>query len=294
MGVRHDQRGRPLTIEELRGRRMMMEAATGRRPRRRRPRRQLLPRGQELRFRKLLLGILTTIGDRVRSEILPLLERLSEQVRQARPDARFDAPADELVDATAAIREQLASTALSDESLSLAANAIAGDVSRFNRVQTELAFEPIGVGLSAVEPGLDDVLQSFVRDNVRRIKNLADDTVNGVESSILRGFRRGVPNRQLARDIEDQLGISRRRARLIARDQTASLNGELTQIRQTRMGVKSYVWRTVGDERVRASHMDLDGQTFTWAEGSPEGHPGEPINCRCVAEPVLDPLFEGL
>ncbi len=295
MGVRLDQRANVAPIEELRARRAMMELAVGRRRLRRKPRRQQLPRGQELRYRRLILEIIDAIAAQIEQDILPLVERLSGQVRQQRPDARFDAPADDITATAATLREGLSSTILSDQALDAAAEEIGRDIARFNRRQLDLLFEgSIGVGIGSTEPGLQDLLRGFVTDNVRLIRNVANDAVDKVEGTVLRGFRRGQTNREIAKGIEKDLETTRSRARLIARDQVASLNGELTQIRQTRMGVTDYIWRTAGDERVRPSHEALDGQRFTWAEGSDEGHPGEPISCRCIAEPVLDPLFEGL
>lgn len=44
-----------------------------------------------------------------------------------------------------------------------------------------------------------------------------------------------------------------------------------------------YVWRSVGDGRVRGAHAALDGQQRQWSD-SPD--PGEDFNCRCWADPV--------
>ena len=43
-----------------------------------------------------------------------------------------------------------------------------------------------------------------------------------------------------------------------------------------------YIWRTMGDDKVRGSHADRDGQTFDWNSG--DSRPGEDYNCRCYAE----------
>jgi peptidoglycan hydrolase-like protein with peptidoglycan-binding domain len=42
-----------------------------------------------------------------------------------------------------------------------------------------------------------------------------------------------------------------------------------------------YIWRTVGDDKVRDSHAALDGAICAWSD-SPT--PGEDFNCRCWAE----------
>lgn len=44
-----------------------------------------------------------------------------------------------------------------------------------------------------------------------------------------------------------------------------------------------YIWRTVGDNKVRDSHAELNGTVRDLAD-SPD--PGEEFNCRCWAEPV--------
>jgi hypothetical protein len=45
-----------------------------------------------------------------------------------------------------------------------------------------------------------------------------------------------------------------------------------------------YVWRTVGDDRVRHSHAARHGQVFAWSDAPLGGHPGKEPGCRCWAE----------
>lgn len=295
--VRMDQ-ARPVALEELRARRAMVEAARGRRRRRRRAPRLRQPRSQEARYRMRLAAIVDAIERDVEETILPLVERLAPRVQEARPDSleeRVDAPADDIRAAMERLRVRIMEGVLGPDEIARIAEAIGRDVTAFNRADLDRVFEAtIGVGLPGTEPGLTDLLRGFVADNVRLLGDLGRASLDRVEGAILRGFRRGQTNATIGAAIQHELGVSKRRARLIARDQVASLNGELTQIRQTRMGVEEYVWRTVGDERVRPAHEELDGRRFRWDDPPPEGHPGEPINCRCVAEPVLDPIFDGL
>ncbi len=44
-----------------------------------------------------------------------------------------------------------------------------------------------------------------------------------------------------------------------------------------------YIWRTVGDDKVRSSHAEHDGYAFNWHIAPNTGHPGEDYNCRCSA-----------
>lgn len=97
----------------------------------------------------------------------------------------------------------------------------------------------------------------------------------------------------MTQEIQKRFGMTSRRAKLIARDQTSKLNASLTKLRQQELGVEEYIWQTAGDERVRASHKAHDGKKFRWDHLPKEtGNPGNDINCRCVAIPVLEGLLD--
>jgi predicted chitinase len=53
--------------------------------------------------------------------------------------------------------------------------------------------------------------------------------------------------------------------------------------------LETYIWRSADDRRVRAAHAENDDQVFAWSAPPAGGHPGQDWNCRCTAEPVLDP-----
>ena len=46
-----------------------------------------------------------------------------------------------------------------------------------------------------------------------------------------------------------------------------------------------YIWRTVGDDKVRSAHAEREGEIFNWHVPPTGGHPGKDYNCRCWAEP---------
>jgi len=132
------------------------------------------------------------------------------------------------------------------------------------------------------------IVSTWTAQNVDLIKTIDRRHFGDVARVVEDSLRKGRRTRDLKDDIAARFGVSDRRAQLIARDQLASLNMRITEARQTELGIAKYRWTTSGDERVRDEHSDIDGQIFTWAKGHPtEGHPGEPINCRCVAVPVF-------
>lgn len=61
------------------------------------------------------------------------------------------------------------------------------------------------------------------------------------------------------------------------------MNEELAALER---GGARYVWRTVGDDKVRGAHATRAGRIFYWHEELDGGHPGEDYNCRCWAEPL--------
>lgn len=63
-----------------------------------------------------------------------------------------------------------------------------------------------------------------------------------------------------------------------------SFAGLINEIRQRDLGIEQYVWQTVGDEKVRASHSVRNGGVYRW--DSNDEKPGEASNCRCSARPV--------
>lgn len=75
--------------------------------------------------------------------------------------------------------------------------------------------------------------------------------------------------------------------RRLVRDQTSKTIGALNHVRQVQVGIEKYTWSTSQDRRVRPSHRGNAGHVFSWNSPPVTGHPGEDINCRCSAVPVL-------
>lgn len=152
--------------------------------------------------------------------------------------------------------------------------------------------EAYGVDILRGEPRLPELLSAWENENLALIKSLPAQAVERLRSRMTTGLTFGTSLRDLRNMVIEQTGASEKRAHLIARDQIGKLNGQLAQYRQSNAGVTSYIWRSMQDERVRTTHRQFDGRTYSWKKGSPEGHPGQPIFCRCVADPIFPDLDE--
>lgn len=131
-------------------------------------------------------------------------------------------------------------------------------------------------------------IESAVAMNTQLIKSVPTQFMDKVKSKVLLNIQQGRRYTEIANEIQGELDTTARRAKLIARDQTAKMQAAITEAKQKALGIESYVWETAGDERVRDSHRAKDGKEFRWdSPPSDTGHPGDDINCRCVARPVI-------
>lgn len=140
------------------------------------------------------------------------------------------------------------------------------------------------------------LVQGFVTENVALIQSLPEKVFAQVERKVIRAVSEGARVETLRKDLEGTYDIARAKAALIARDQTGKLYGQLNETRQRAVGLTTYIWRTVADERVRHVHQELEGTVQSWDdppvtnEEGDTNHPGEDYQCRCTAEPNLDEL----
>lgn len=134
--------------------------------------------------------------------------------------------------------------------------------------------------MSDIQP----ILEASIRENVSLISGLNAETKKRVEQIIFEGFALRKTKAEITKSLAEAMGITQRRARSIAGDQTHKLNSLLTGLRQKQLGFNKYLWRTRRDDRVRKLHREREGKTFSWDNPPSDGHPGWPINCRCVAE----------
>lgn len=135
------------------------------------------------------------------------------------------------------------------------------------------------------------ILKGWVFENTALITNMNAEQLGKLETLFLRALRDGSRSAQIQADVAAVVDGNVNRARLIARDQIGKLNGQLDRQKQTEAGLDSYIWRGALDEREREEHVAREGKVFKWAHGPADGHPGQPVQCRCSGEPNLQPLL---
>jgi SPP1 gp7 family putative phage head morphogenesis protein len=165
-------------------------------------------------------------------------------------------------------------------------------------------------GLKNTDLFLGGQIAGWRRDNVGLITSMTDDMLEKI-GNLLEDYD-GTRVEDVATSLEDTFGLTRARAELIARDQVLSLNAQMNQQAQQNAGVEEFIWSTSQDDSVRGQkeldkgqepkgqdHASLNGLKFRWDNPPVVDHatgdtalPGEPIQCRCVAIPVLEEFDE--
>lgn len=131
--------------------------------------------------------------------------------------------------------------------------------------------QAVGVDFSLITKpkGMTDYLEASTAENVSLIKSIPQEYFQRVESIVLSGMKSGLAPTAIAKQIQEQTGVSARRAKLIARDQVSQLNSDLTRQRQIAAGIEFYQSMDADDERV---------------SGNPSGkYPNAKISCYGIA-----------
>jgi SPP1 gp7 family putative phage head morphogenesis protein len=242
----------------------------------------------------MTLGVSKLARQAVRRHLLPELKDIVREAAAERNDStvRLDTSTRRTRDSLRRAEKEVSDN-LIEPRLEAMARQVANRTNDYNRDELKRQLKgALGVDVLAAEPFLQRKVDAFVQENVSLITSIAKRSLDQVESLVQSQVTAGASAGDIASDIEERFDVSESRATLIARDQVGKFYGALTKARQTALGLEEYEWSTAGDERVRPEHAERDGQRFSWDDPPEDGHPGEAIQCRCVALPVLDSLIE--
>lgn len=274
-------------------RRRQLMATIGKKPplRAHRFARQRFPRTVELAYLADLRHMLWAVEQQVKSRLFPLLPELARRGQDLR---RSDAVPEPLGGVMAGLRNG-AKAVFTDPRIEAVAEKAGHATSEAQRralgqqIQTAL-----GIQVPLNDPKLGDRLRSWTTENVALISDMPEEMLNQIERRTLAGISAGDRWEEIAADLEDRLGIAEDRAALIARDQVGKFYGAVQQARQEDLGLTHYFWRGTLDNRERDEHVLREGERFAWDDAPEDGHPGEPINCRCTADPDFTPILDRL
>lgn len=290
--------------------RLFRQIGIAKKPRKVLPR-QVQPRPLEREYARDLMEIVR----QVHAALQPLINALPEILREA--DRRFDSAGivrvfDTRHNMSESVMESLRADAddpgrrareLANQARevmkgSLNANKLEDLARKYARATSSFQKEQLakqtraamGVDLTTADRRVSAMVDGFVTANVTLISNLPEQIISKVEGKVANAVQKGMRHEELAKDLANTFGMDEDRAARIARDQIGTAYGQINAARQQELGVNKFIWRTSNDERVRDEHVAREGETYDY-DDPPDGElPGEPINCRCYAEPVFDML----
>lgn len=149
---------------------------------------------------------------------------------------------------------------------------------------------------SSLGGDLTDIWKASIAENATLIKSIGQQYMTQVSTALQRSITTGNGLQDLIPLLEKQKGITQRRAKMIATDQTRKAYATLNKARMEKVGLKKFEWlHTGGSAHPRQLHKEYSGKIFAFDDlpvidenTGERGIPGQAINCRCRMVPVLD------
>ena len=165
----------------------------------------------------------------------------------------------------------------------------------FEKSARSLAIMP-----TLTEESLKILAEEYTENLKLYIKKFTEESINDLrtqtEDNAIAGYRFD----RLAKIIEDKYKVSATKAEFLARTETSIFMSKFREREFSEAGITRYIWRTSGDQRVRDVHKHLNGKIFFYSQPpiadiatGTRANPGGIWNCRCIDEPILDPVAVG-
>ena len=226
-------------------------------------------------------------------------QSIKPQVKDLEVEYTADSWADVIEVSLAALRQRWSSAVFNRFAERMASKFVQA-VNLQNQQQFQNQYKSFGINIYAGNQSVSDYLDATVKDNVRLIKSIPDQYLTQVESIVLGNMRAGMRPSAINKQLQDQFGVTERRARVISRDQVSKASNGLAKKRMESSGFKYFQWIDSKDSRVRSRHKHIANKVTKYGKGiysfsdlplNDKGIPIAPsddIQCRCVMRPVLE------
>ena len=162
-----------------------------------------------------------------------------------------------------------------------------------NQTSVELGFFP-----KATLKGkrVEKILKASIAENVSLIKSIPREYLGQVEKVVQRSVTTGKGPGEIYKHVKKYSGVTDRRAKLIANDQTRKVYTGLNAGRMKNAGMDKFKWlHNGGSAKPRPYHLDtLNGNEYSLSDPpvidpktGERGLPGQLVNCRCSMIPVI-------
>lgn len=242
--------------------------------------------------------------------ILALVERMTNQTEKAIRDFYQGKPAKEFFAEDASVSSQARILtnnltkhfdALFNREAPPIANQMVGESDKASKSALSTSLKELSDSLTISAASLtsngtmSDILSASVTENVNLIKSIPSQYLDQVNGAVMRSISVGNGLQDLEPFFARQKGITERRAKNMALDQTRKVYNGINKGRMLNIGVTEYEWlHSGGGQHPRQLHIDLDGKICSLEDPpviqyDPEvrGIPGQLINCKCTMRPIV-------
>lgn len=160
-------------------------------------------------------------------------------------------------------------------------------------LQFKKSVKPLGVTPQLSQDMVDTLAERYSNNMKLYIQKWAEPQILKLRELVQKNAFNGARAESLVKIIESEYGVSQRKAKFLAKQETKLVTSAFNQERYKSVGVTKYRWSTSRDERVREEHRELNGKVFQWGEAviddqGNKGDPGQAFGCRCIAIPVVE------
>lgn len=167
---------------------------------------------------------------------------------------------------------------------------------KFNK-DFEASMKSVAVQVKFTPDQMQRVAKEYTQNMQLYIQEFTEKEITDLRQKVMINLGNGFRYEGMVKDIQDSYGVSERKAKFLARQETSLLTTKIKQVRYQDAGVNKYKWRCVTgtpQHPVRPMHKELDGTNHTWDnpptvdKNGSRKHPGQDYGCRCVAIPIVE------
>lgn len=172
----------------------------------------------------------------------------------------------------------------------------------FGTTQSAMAASLAGAGFTVKfrpSPESLEAYQAVVAQNVALIKSVPQIFLKDIANSVWSSVTAGGDLATLSKSLQQNYGVSYKRAALIARTENFKAKAVIESVRRKQLGIDTAIWMHSSAGKIpRPAHVAMNGQKFDISKGmfdADEGKyvfPGQLINCRCTSRAIIEGMGE--
>lgn len=263
---------------------------------------------KEPRFKGTKLAYNAAVQARYADALAKLVKQMSAQtIREIRKLFESTGALDHAMDADLGSQARIITNKLTAKFESLFGRQAKDLAQRMAAASDKTSRKALGISLKQMSGGLTlktdlmtkelkTVVTATVAENVALIKSIPTQYMTQIKGDIFRAITTGQGLADIVPALQEYEGVTLRRARNIALDQTRKAYNNINKGRMQAIGVKKFEWvHSGGGQKPRELHIEMDGNVYSFDDlpviderTGERGIPGQAINCRCTMVPVID------